>query len=120
MPAAREAPVRPAPAVPEPLTYQPPAIGRIVTVPPWRKKPARFHVSGSDSGLRVSLGMLMATQLNRVAAHIQHLGTAITGLAVLAALIVFFLRLRKRLKYGDPMKELHSQKGPSARDGTRQ
>ena len=68
----------------------------------------------------LSLGMLMATQLNRVAAHIQHLGTAITGLAVLAALIVFFLRLRKRLKYGDPMKELHSQKGPSARDGTRQ
>jgi membrane protein DedA with SNARE-associated domain len=59
----------------------------------------------------LSLGMLMATQLNRAAAHIQHMGTAITVLVVLTALIVFFLRLRKRLKYGDPMKQLQSQRG---------
>ena len=57
------------------------------------------------------LGMLMATQLNGAAAHIQHMGTAITALVVLTALIVFFLRLRKRLKYGDPMKQLRSQRG---------
>jgi membrane protein DedA with SNARE-associated domain len=59
----------------------------------------------------LSLGMLMATQLNRFLIHIQHLGSAITVLVVLTALIVFFLRLRKRLKYGDPMKEFESQRG---------
>jgi membrane protein DedA with SNARE-associated domain len=59
----------------------------------------------------LSLGMLMATQLNRAVTHILHLGSTITVLLVLTALIVFSLRLRKRLKYGDPMKELQSQKG---------
>jgi membrane protein DedA with SNARE-associated domain len=59
----------------------------------------------------LSLGMLMATQLNRAVTHIQHLGSAIAVLLVLTALIVFFLRLRKRLKYGDPMKELQSPSG---------
>jgi len=58
----------------------------------------------------LSLGMLMATQLNRAAGHIQHLGSAITVLVVLTAVIVFFLRLRKRLKYGDPAKELQSER----------
>jgi len=59
----------------------------------------------------LSLGMLMATQLSRAAAHIQHLGAAITLVVVVAAVIVFSLRLRKRLKYGDPMKEPQSQRG---------
>jgi len=59
----------------------------------------------------LSLGMLMATQLKRAAAHIQHLGTAIALLLVLTAVVVFILRLRRRLKYGDPMKELQSQRG---------
>ncbi len=59
----------------------------------------------------LSLGMLMATQLTRAVTHIQHLATAITVLVVLTALIVFILRLRKRLKYGDPMKEFQSQRG---------
>ncbi len=59
----------------------------------------------------LSLGMLMATQLNRAAAHIQHLGTAIAVAVVVTVVIVFILRLRKRLKYGDPMKELQSYRG---------
>ena len=53
----------------------------------------------------LSLGMLMATQLNKAITHVQHLGSATTVVVVLTVLIVFFLRLRKRLKYGDPMKE---------------
>jgi len=57
----------------------------------------------------LSLGMLMATQFNRAVTHIQHLGSAIAVLVVLTALIVFILRLRKRLKYGDPMKDFRSQ-----------
>jgi membrane protein DedA with SNARE-associated domain len=59
----------------------------------------------------LSMGMLMATQLNRAMAHIQHLGSAITAFVVLTGLIVFILRLRGRLKYGDPMKEPQSQGG---------
>jgi membrane protein DedA with SNARE-associated domain len=59
----------------------------------------------------LSVGMLMATQLNRADAHIQHLGSAMMVAAVVTALVVFFLRLRKRLKYGDPMKEFQSQRG---------
>jgi membrane protein DedA with SNARE-associated domain len=59
----------------------------------------------------LSLGMLMATQLNRAAAHLQHLGTAMAAAVVVAALIVIILRLRKRLKYGDPMKEFHKDRG---------
>lgn len=59
----------------------------------------------------LSLGMLTATQVNRAVAHMQHLGTALTVVVALAALIVFILRLRKRLKYGDPMKEFQPQKG---------
>jgi membrane protein DedA with SNARE-associated domain len=53
----------------------------------------------------LSLGMLMATQLNKAITHVQHLGSATTVVVVLTVLIVFILRLRKRLKYGDPMKE---------------
>ena len=48
-------------------------------------------------------------QFNRAVTHIQHLGSAIAVLVVLTALIVFILRLRKRLKYGDPMKDFRSQ-----------
>ena len=59
----------------------------------------------------LSMGMLMATQLNRAMAHIQHLCSAITAFVVLTGLIVFILRLRGRLKYGDPMKEPQSQGG---------
>ncbi len=59
----------------------------------------------------LSLGMLMATQLKRAVTHIQHLGTAMTVTVVVAVMIVFILRLRKRLKYGDPMKEFQSQRG---------
>jgi membrane protein DedA with SNARE-associated domain len=58
----------------------------------------------------LSLGMLMATQLSRAVTRIQHLASAITVLVVLTALLVFILRLTKRLKYGDPMKELQSQR----------
>jgi membrane protein DedA with SNARE-associated domain len=57
----------------------------------------------------LSLGMLMATQLNRAVAHIQHFGTAVTLVVVVAALAVLILRLRKRLKYGDPIKEFQSR-----------
>ena len=59
----------------------------------------------------LSLGMLMATQLNKAITHVQHLGSATTVVVVLTVLIVFILRLRKRLKYGDPMKEPQSQGG---------
>lgn len=65
-----------------------------------------FWLAGS-----LSLGMVMATQLNRALAHVQHVGSAITVLVLLTALIVFSLRLRKRLKYGEPMNKFQSQRG---------
>lgn len=72
-----------------------------------------FETAGSLLWLigTLSLGMLMATQLNRAVTQIQHLGSTIAVLVALTALTVFILRLRKRLKYGDPMKEFQSQRG---------
>jgi membrane protein DedA with SNARE-associated domain len=66
-----------------------------------------FDVLGSLLWLAgaTSLGMLMATQLGAMVARIQRLGGALTVILVLAALIVLILRLRKRLKYGQPMAE---------------
>jgi membrane protein DedA with SNARE-associated domain len=50
-----------------------------------------------------SLGILMAKQLGVTVARIQRLGGALTLILVLAALILLVLRVRKRLKYGEPM-----------------
>lgn len=51
----------------------------------------------------LSLGMLMATQLGMTVARIQRLGGTLTLIVALVALTVLLLRLRKRLKYGEPM-----------------
>ncbi len=66
-----------------------------------------FDAAGSLLWLAgaTSLGMLMATQLGLTMASIQRLGGALTLMLVLAVLMVLILRLRKRLKDGQPMAE---------------
>ncbi len=48
------------------------------------------------------LGFLMATRLSEVVARIQRLGSTLALILSLAVLTVLVLRLRKRLKYGEP------------------
>ena len=52
-----------------------------------------------------ALGMLMATQLGVTAARIQRLGGTLILVFALVALTVLILRVKKRLKYGEPMME---------------
>jgi len=58
------------------------------------------------------LGFLMATRLWEVVARLQHLGSTLAAILTLAVLAVLVLRLRKRLKYGEP--DLNSQAGMSS------
>lgn len=50
-----------------------------------------------------SVGMLMATHLGMTVARLQHLGSRLTLIFVFIVLTVLILRLRKRLKYGEPV-----------------
>jgi len=50
-------------------------------------------------------GMLMAAQLRVIATRVEHLGGTLLLIFVLIAMIVLILRLRKRIKYGEPMAE---------------
>lgn len=52
-----------------------------------------------------ALGMLMAAQLRVMAARLEHLGGTLLLIFVLISLVVLTLRLRNRLKYGEPMAE---------------
>lgn len=50
-----------------------------------------------------SLGVLMARQLGVAAAHLQRLGSMLALILAAGVLMVLVLRLRKRLKYGEPV-----------------
>jgi len=52
-----------------------------------------------------ALGMLMATQLAGTAARIRSLGGTLILILALVALTILILRLKKRLKYGEPMED---------------
>jgi hypothetical protein len=49
--------------------------------------------------------MLMATQLAGTAARIRSLGGTLILIFALVALSILILRLKKRLKYGEPMED---------------
>ncbi len=50
-----------------------------------------------------SLGILMATQVGVIAVRLQRLGSMLALMRALALVIDLSLRLRKRLRYGQPM-----------------
>lgn len=52
-----------------------------------------------------ALGMLMATQFGATVARIRSLGGTLILVFALVALTILILRLKKRLKYGEPMED---------------
>jgi membrane protein DedA with SNARE-associated domain len=52
-----------------------------------------------------ALGMLMVTQLGVTVARIRSLGGTLILIFALVALTILILRLKKRLKYGEPMED---------------
>ncbi len=64
-----------------------------------------FNLMGSLFWLTVvtSLGILTATQVSMVAVRFERLRSLLASTLVLAVLVSLLLRLRKRVKYGEPM-----------------
>ena len=61
------------------------------------------------------LGMVLGAQLGVTAARLQRVGGVATLLLVLAGLVIVILRLRKRLRYGEPI--MGSELGMSSGKG---